>query len=141
MNEELTDDALLRQIEAAEATIFIAERNKKRATADLLDRREKEIEALLRDKAEPFGDVTITVGNHQVKVNVPKKVEWDNKLLADKYREIASSGENPDLYIQASYKISETAYKNYPDDVRTFFEDARTVSKGNPSLKIVKEKE
>lgn len=137
MTNEQTDDQLLRQIEAADATIAVAERNKKLAIADLLDRREKEISALLSMKPEPFGDVTITVGNHQVKVNVPKKIDWEQKLMAAKYKEIASSGENPELYMQVKYNVSETAYKNFPDDVRSFFEDARTISKGNATLKIV----
>jgi len=141
MTSDATDDQLLRQIEGAEATIAVAERNKKMAIADLLDRREKEIQALLSMKPEPFGDVTITVGNHQVKVNIPKKVLWDEKLMAAKYKEIASSGENPELYMQVKYNISETAYKNFPDDVRSFFEEARTISKGNATLKIVKDKE
>lgn len=137
---ELTDDELLRLIEGAEATVAVCNRNIKQHEATLLDRREKEIQRLLKAKAEPFGDVTIIVGNHKVKVNVPKKVTWDNDALAKKRADIIASGDNPDVYIKAEYAISETAYKSWPADVRDFFQDARTVTPGNPTVKIIEEK-
>lgn len=136
-----TDDDLLRQIEGAETTIAICTKNIKGAKADLLERRQKEIQGLLKKKDEPFGDVTIIVGNHKVKVNVPKKVDWDQKALAEKHAEIKKAGDNPDMYIQTEYNVSETAFKNFPDEVKAFFVDARTVTPGNASLKIVAEKE
>lgn len=137
---EPTDDEILRLIEKAEATKAVCDRNIKKHKAALLDRREKEIQALLKAKDEPFGDVTIIVGNHKVKVNVPKKVTWDNDLLAKKRADIIAAGDNPDVYIKTEYAISETAYKGWPDEVRGFFQDARTVMPGNPSLKVVEEK-
>ena len=135
-----TDDQILRLIEQAEATKAQCDKNIKQLKATLLDRREKEIQQLLKAKDEPFGDFTIIVGNHKVKVNLPKKVVWDNDLLAAKYKSITESGDNPDVYIKTEYAISETAYKGWPDEVRDFFQDARTVTPGNPSLKIVEEK-
>lgn len=131
-----TDEQILQRIRNAESTIAVADRNKKQAIATLLDRREKEIQALLSMKPEPFGDVNLTIGNFAVKVNVPKKINWDEKLLAEKYKEIRESGEDADMYIDASYKISETKYKNFKPDVQSFFQDARTVASGNPSIKI-----
>ena len=135
-----TDDSLLRRIEAAENTISVCERNIKLAKSELLDRREKEIQALLKAKDEPFGDVTIVVGNHKVKVNTPKKVTWGQDQLAAKYKEIAESGENPDMYMKVKYDVSETAYKNFPQEVREYLAPARTVTPGNMSVKIVEEK-
>lgn len=136
-----TDDELLRLIEQAEATKAMCDKNIKQHKAELLNRREKEIQQLLKAKDEPFGDVKIIVGNREVKVNVPKKVTWEQKKLAEKRRLIVEAGDNPDVYIDTEYSVSETAYKKWPDDVREFFQDARTVSAGNPSIKIVEEKE
>jgi uncharacterized protein (UPF0128 family) len=136
-----TDDELLRLIEQAEATKAMCDKNIKQHKAELLNRREKEIQQLLKAKDEPFGDVKIIVGNREVKVNVPKKVSWEQKKLAEKRRLIVEAGDNPDVYIDTEYSVSETAYKKWPDDVREFFQDARTVSAGNPSIKIVEEKE
>lgn len=140
ITKDETDDSLLRRIEGAEATIAVCERNIKLAKAELLERREKEIKALLKAKDEPFGDVTIIVGNHKVKVNTPKKVTWDDKQLAKKHAEIVASGENPEMYLKVKYDVSETAYKNFPQEVRDYFASARTVTPGNMSLKIVAEK-
>lgn len=136
-----TDDELLRLIEQAEATKAMCDKNIKQHKAELLNRREKEIQQLLKAKDEPFGDVKIVVGNREVKVNVPKKVSWEQKKLAEKRKLIVEAGDNPDVYIDTEYSVSETAYKKWPDDVREFFQDARTVSAGNPSIKIVEEKE
>ena len=136
-----TDDDLLRQITAAESTIAVCERNIKVAKQDLLERRSKEIDALLKAKDEPYGVVKITVGNHQVDVTTPKKVTYDQKVLAEKRKEIADSGENPDMYIKAKYDISETAYKAFPQEVREYLAPARTVTPGTMTIKIVPDKE
>jgi len=138
---EESDDSLLRRIEGAETTVAVCERNIKLAKAALLDRREKEIQTLLKAKDEPFGDVSIIVGNRKVKINVPKKVTWEQEQLAARHKEIAASGENPNMYMKVKYDVSETAYKAFPQEVRDYFASARTVTPGNPTVKIVVEKE
>lgn len=138
--EDMKDDEILRHISVWEQMIGVRVSALKRAKSELLNRREKEIQALLKAKSEPFGDVNIIVGNHKVKVNVPKKVTWDAALLAKKHAEILSSGENPAMYMKVEYDVSETAYKAFPAEVRDYFMDARTVTPGNPTVKIVEEK-
>lgn len=133
-----TDDELLRRITSAETTIAVCEQNIKQAKAELLNRRESEIKQLLKAKDEPFGKVEIIVGNYAVDVTVPKKVVWDQDLLRDKHKSIAESGDNPDMYIKTKYDVSETAYKSWPKEVREFFDDARSVAAGNPTIKISK---
>lgn len=132
-----TDDELLRLIEQAEATKAMCDKSIKQHKAELLNRRESEIQQLLKAKDEPFGDVKIIVGNHEVKVSVPKRVTWEQEKLAEKRKLIVESGDNPDVYIDTEYSISETAYKKWPGYVREFFQDARTVSAGSMTLKIV----
>lgn len=136
---EPTDDELLRLIEAAETTVAVCTRNIKKHKATLLDRREKEIQQLLKAKDEPFGDVTIVVGNHKAKVNIPKKVTYNQELLRKKYQEILASGESPDAYIKVEYDISENAYKAWTQEIKAYFLDARTVAPGNPTVKIMDE--
>ncbi len=135
-----TDDALLRTIMENEALVAEAERNIKQAKDELLNRRKEEIFSLLSMKEDHFGDVSIVVGNHKVKVNVPKKVVWNQDALAAKHQEIVKVGDDPSVYMEVKYNISESAYKRFPEYVRDFFQDARTVSAGNPSIKIVEEK-
>lgn len=137
--ENRTDDELLRTIQKNESDITAAKRNIEQAKEELLARRKNEINALLADKDEPFGDVNIVVGNYKVKVGTPKKVDWAQDMLADKYREIAKAGDNPAMYMDVKYNVSETAYKKFPQEVREFFEDARTVKAGTQTIKIVEE--
>lgn len=139
--EAPTDDQLLRQIEAAEATIAVAKRNADQAKAELVNRRKSEIEKLLKAKDEPFGDITLIVGNRQIKVNIPKKVKWDNKKLSSIYTKINEDGADPDEYIDVEFSVSETKYKAWPEDLKKEFLPARTVTPGNPSLKIKEDKE
>jgi len=139
--EKQSDDELLRQIEAAEATKAVCDKNIKQAKALLLQRRQDEIQKLLKAKDEPFGDVTIIVGNHKVKVNVPKKVEWDQPRLEDTWQQMAADGVDPKQYIKVEYGVSETSYKNWPSEMKDHFKPARTVTPGTMSLKVVTEKE
>lgn len=143
MNERTkqTDDELLRLITAAEATIAVAKKNVDQLKAELLIRRKDEIAALLKAKDEPFGDVKIIIGNYQVKVATPKKVSYDQKILKKKVKEIAESGNDPELYVETEYHISEARYKSLPDEVRDWLEEARTVQHGSVSIKIVEGKE
>lgn len=137
----VTDDDLLRQITAAEATIAVAKRNADQAKAELLARRKDEITALLQAKDEPFGKVEITVGNHRVAVTIPKKVEYNQDLLKAKVKQLVDSGENPDMYIHTEYGVSETMFKNFPIEVQEWLAEARTVKQGTVSLKVVEVKE
>jgi hypothetical protein len=138
---KISDSELLTYIEAWERGKARFETGLKTIKNELLTRKEAEIQALLKAKTEPFGDVNIIVGNHKVKVNVPKKVTWDAALLAKKHAEIVASGENPAMYMKVEYDVSETAYKAFPAEVRDYFMDARTVTSGNPTVKIVEDKE
>lgn len=141
VTSKVTDDDLLRQIEAAENTKAVCDKNIKQAKAELLARRKDEVKALLKAKDEPFGDVSIIVGNHKVKINTPKKVDWDQTKLKTIYDQIVDDGANPDVYIKTEYSVSETAFKSWDSDTQDFFRDARTVTAGNPGLKIIKDGE
>lgn len=92
---------------------------------------------MLGDKAEPFGSVSFTFGEFGVTYTSPKKVTWDQKELAALRKKIAEH-EDPDAYIKAEYDVSETAYKNWPEDIKAAFLPARSVSNGKATIKIEK---
>ena len=52
------------------------------------------------------GDVSVTA-------DLPKKVEWDQKQLAQLVARIAAAGDNPAEFIETSYRVSETKYRNH----------------------------
>lgn len=137
---EESDDGLLRRIKGAEDTIEVCTKNIKSAKAELLSRRKKEIDLLLKAKDEPYGDVNIVVGNHKVKVNVPKKVDWDSDILSKIWDDMQADGVRPQDYIDREYDVSETKFKSWDLDMQSYFMKARTVTPGNLSLKIIEEK-
>lgn len=143
MNERTkqTDDELLRLITAAEATIAVAKKNVDQLKAELLIRRKDEIAALLKAKDEPFGDVKIIIGNYQVKVATPKKVKYDQTKLKTIAAQMAKEDVNPELYMKVEYDISETVYKGWPQEMKDYFADARSIEPGSVSIKIVEGKE
>lgn len=136
-----TDAELLLQIEAAETEKSKQDKIIKMAKALLLQSRHDEIQALLKAKDEPFGSVDIIIGNHKVQIVTPKKVEWSQDKLAIINQQIIDDGANPSVYMQTEYSISETVWKGWDKDTQDAFRDARTVTPGNASLKIVKEEE
>jgi len=134
-----TDEQLL--IEISEAADAIAEHTKakKSAEAELIQRRDAEIQKLLKAKPEPYGTVTLTIGNHQVKVDVKKTVKWDNDKLSSIATQMRAEKVNPTNYMKIEYSVSETMYKTWDDEMKKEFLPARTVTPGKATLKMSEE--
>lgn len=107
----------------------------------LVERKQKDIAAALNQKEEPFGSVSERIGDQKVTFNTKKEVEWDQAGLATNYKQMIIDGANPSEYIDAEFKIKENAYKNWPSDIKKFFEPHRTVKAGPVSVKIEPAKE
>lgn len=107
---------------------------------DIIQNFRDEFEHLLREKDEPFGKVNVVFGEFDMHYTVPKKVQWNQEKLA-KIREKIGQFENPDQYIKVKYDVSETAFKNWPDDIKEVFMPARTVCNGSAKIEIEKYKE
>ena len=72
-----------------------------------------------------------------VKVEIPKRVEWDQAQLASVASTIAREwGDEPQQYMRLKYEVPESAYNNWPDSLRALFEPARTVKAGKPKFTI-----
>ena len=59
------------------------------------------------------GVVHFDDGNVRVTADLPKKVDWDQKQLAQLVAHIAAAGDNPAEFIETSYRVSETKYRNH----------------------------
>lgn len=134
-----TDEQLLVEISEAKDAIDAQNKKKKAAETELLQRREKEIQQLLKAKDEPYGTVTIVVGNHQVKVDVKKSVKWDNEKLSAIAAQMLAEKVNPTNYMKIEYSISETLYKTWDDEMKKEFLPARTVTPGKATIKLSEE--
>lgn len=100
----------------------------------IIDFCQAQINNELAKKDEPFG--TANIGPFSF--NTPKKVEWDQVKLKTLYSEI---GETAHEYMDISYKVRETAFKNWPSSIQNAFLPARTVQPGSISVKIMEAKD
>ncbi len=72
----------------------------------------------------------------RVTADLPKKVEWDQKQLADITRRIAASGDDPSQYVEIIYRISETKFNAWPESLKSAFVPARTLRTGKPGFRL-----
>lgn len=80
------------------------------------------------------GTIDFTIDGVKVKHDVPKRVEWDQAQLAGIRERIIAGNADPGEYMATTYKVKETAYKNWPSFIREIFEPARTVKHGQPKI-------
>jgi len=79
-------------------------------------------------------------GYIEVTVNVPKRVKYDQMLLAQAVEMIKGWGEDPAEYVTTEIKVSERSYEAWPSSIRDLFTPARTVETGKPKIVLSKDK-
>lgn len=90
-----------------------------------------------RDAGKDTGTVRLNDGNATVIADLPKRIDWDQALLAQIAENIASAGEDPAEFIETTLKVSERKYSALPESWRKGFEPARTVRTGKPKFRLV----
>lgn len=68
---------------------------------------------------------------------LPKRIDWDQALLAQIAENIALAGEDPAEFIETKLSVSERKYGALPESWRKGFEPARTVRTGKPKFRLV----
>ena len=87
------------------------------------------------------GTVHFTDGDFKVTSVLTKKVEWNQDRLKDVVSAIRKHGDNPDEYVDTSYKISETKYTAWPEHIKNIFKPARVFKLAKESFVITASKE
>lgn len=90
----------------------------------------------LLESGRDFGVTHIDDGALQVTYELPKRVSWDQKRLAEMAERITAAGENVSDFIDVDYSVSESRFKSWPSTLREQFEAARTVKPGKPSFRL-----
>lgn len=88
------------------------------------------------DANKDTGIVHFDDGNVRVTADLPKKVEWDQKRLAELVDRIAAAGDNPAEFVETTYRVSETKYQAWQESLRSQFTPARTVKVGKASYRL-----
>ena len=112
-----------------------------KATVDHLDRAldlkyAKRAHELRLAAGKDTGVVHFDDGQVQVTADLPKKVEWDQKKLADLVRRMTANGDNPAEYVEISYRVSETKFNAWPETLKSAFAPARTLKTGKPGFRL-----
>jgi len=82
------------------------------------------------------GTVRFDDGEVEVTAELPKRVDWDQRRLADLAAQIRAGGEDPGEYLEVSFKVPERAYVAWPERIRQAFEPARTVRTGRATYRL-----
>ena len=112
-----------------------------KAVVDHLDRAldlkySKQAHAIRLAAGKDTGVVHFEDGHVQVTADLPKKVEWDQKKLADLVRRMTANGDNPAEYVEISYRVSETKFNAWPETLKSAFAPARTLKTGKPGFRL-----
>jgi hypothetical protein len=92
--------------------------------------------ALRREAGKDTGTVRFEQDGVVVVADLPKKVDWDQRLIASVVDRIRASGEDPAQYVDITIKVPERKYAAWPNNIRAEFAPARTVKTGKPSISL-----
>ncbi|MDN2578911.1 hypothetical protein [Aquibium sp. ELW1220] len=103
----------------------------------LIQKYAERAKAARADAEKDFGVARFTDGDVTVVADLPKKVEWDQRDLADLVERIKAEGEDPRDYVEVSLKVSERKYGSWPPHIRNAFEPCRTVHPGKETFQLI----
>jgi hypothetical protein len=92
--------------------------------------------AARRAEDKDTGLVRFDDGAVVVAADLPKKIDWDQSLLAALVERIRTSGENPGDYVDIGFKVPERKYTAWPESIRQAFASARTVRTAKPTFRL-----
>ena len=86
------------------------------------------------EASKDTGTVRFDDGAVTVIADLPKRVDWDQALLAGLVERIRADGADPAEYVDIAFSVPERKYTAWPKDIRQEFEPARTVRTGKPKF-------
>lgn len=89
-----------------------------------------------RVEGKDTGTVRLQDGAVTVVCDLPKRVDWDQAMLAGLVERIRADGADPAEYVDIAFSVPERKYTSWPKDIRQEFEPARTVRTGKPKFRL-----
>jgi hypothetical protein len=134
--ELLAEHLALLQEEAAEA-LDAAKQIKEQVDGAIALRFAGHAEAERRAAGKDTGTVRFDRDGVTVVADLPKKVDWDQRLIAPVVERIRAAGDDPSQYVDIAIKVPERKYGAWPENIRTAFAPARTVKTGKQTFHLV----
>ncbi len=82
------------------------------------------------------GTIRFDDGDFTVVADMPKKVDWDQDMLATLVERIRTDGADPAEYVDVTFTVPERKFSAWPAQIRETFEPARTVRTGKPKFRL-----
>jgi hypothetical protein len=133
----LPADVLADLQQESEATLKHAKATKTRLDAALVLKYGAAAVEARRAVGKDTGTVRFDDGDITVVADLPKRVDWDQALLAAMVERIRAAGDDPAEYVETSFKVPERSYAAWPTAIREGFEPARTVRPGQLSIQLL----
>lgn len=92
--------------------------------------------ALRREVGKDFGTIRFDRDGVTVVADLPKKVDWDQTLIAGVVERIRAAGDDPNQYVDIAIKVPERKYTAWPENIRAAFAPARTVKTGKQTFRL-----
>ena len=127
--------------EDAEAALTAAKKLKEWLDGAIALRFGEQAHTARRDAGKDTGTVRLVRDGVIVVADLPKRVEWDQAMIAAMVERIRAEGDDPAEYVDITFKVPERKYAAWPSAIRAAFEDARTVRTGKPVFKLTLTKE
>jgi len=89
-----------------------------------------------KEAGKDSGSVRFVDDGVHVMADLPKKVDWNQQSLKEIVDRIRCAGEDPDEYVEITYKVAERKFTAWPQHTRRSFEAARTLKTGKPTFKL-----
>lgn len=122
-------------ITLSELTTWV-KRARERVNAALDQRYGEQGRAALVDSGRDFGVSHLSDGPLRVTYELPKRVSWDQKRLAEIAERVVASGERVQDYMDVDLSVSETRFNSWPPALKEQFAAARTVKPGKASFRL-----
>src|SRR5690606_19255203 len=90
-----------------------------------------------RAEGKDTGTIRLQDGQVTVVAELPKRVVWDQAMLADLVERIRADGADPAEYVDIAFSVPERKYTAWPTDIRQVFEPARTVRTAKPKFRLL----
>lgn len=94
-----------------------------------------------RAESKDTGTVRLQDGPVTVVAELPKRVDWDQVMLAGLVERIRADGADPAEYVDIAFSVPERKYTAWPKDIRQEFEPARTVRTAKPKFRLLLDEE
>ena len=132
----LNSKTLIALINDADANLKKAQRIKDWLDGALKLKYEERAQGLRQLKGKDTGSISFEDDGIKVIAALPKKISWDQSKLKTLVQRIRDKGDNPEEYVEVSYKVGERNYSAWPSHIRKCFEDARTLCVGKQTFTL-----